>query len=252
MRNRHDSFFGRTGRVGFLLAAGLGLVALASEVRLPDGTLAGARLEASVGEAAPELVILRADRLPAGGGVRERLWLLNPSPLYMPGGDEAGPAGLPERPGGRAAELFAPALTFPDRWPGREILRPAALGSEAQAAGLLGEAKWFDGMGRSGEIEPASLGDLPGQVIRITLYKSGVAGAEAVFDRKRDGIPAGGNWRPMDLSVVVGEIGAIARPSVITSSGDGGVDEWVRRMVASEFLPKISLRPGIYRVEVSP
>lgn len=252
MRNRHDSYFGRTGRVGLLLAAGLGLMALASEVRLPDGTLGDARPEARAGAAAPELVILRADRLPADGGVRERLWLLNPSPLYMPGGDEAGPAGLPERPGGRAAELFAPALTFPDRWPGREILRPAAPGSEAEAAGVLSESRWFDGMVRSGEIEPTMPGAPLGRMIRFTLYRSGVAAPEAVFDRKGDGILAGGNWRPMDLSVAVGEIGAIVRPSVTTSSGDGRVDEWVRRMVAGEFLPKIPLRPGIYRVEVSP
>jgi hypothetical protein len=252
MNNRHDSYFGRAARVGLLLAVVLSLMGLASGVRLPRGGEEDARSGAQGEELLPGLTVLRADRLPAGNGVRERLWLLNPSPLYMPGGDEAGPAGLPERPGGRAAESFAPAFVFSERWPGREILRPASLDSEVGAVEILSGPRWFEGLSRSGEIGPAiPLADTARKV-RFTVYRSGFSIPEAAFDREADGILGLGNWRPVDLNVVIGEVGAVSRPSVTISSGDDGVDEWVRRIVSRELLSRISLRPGIYRVEVSP
>lgn len=252
MSDRHDSYFGRAGRVGLLLGVGLSLVGLASGVRLPQRNEEAARGVVGTEASVPELMVLRSDRLPAGNGVRERLWLLNPSPLYMPGGDEAGPAGLPERPGGRAAESFAPAFTFSERWPGREILRPVALGSEMEAVEVLSRPRWMEGLSRSGEIEPATLPKDIARKIRFIIYRSGSSLPEAAFDRKSDETLVLGNWQPVDLNVAIGESGAITRPSVTVSSGDARVDEWVRRVVSTELLTKISLRPGIYRLEVSP
>lgn len=241
--------WGRTAMASGLVGGVAALALLASVVRVPTHR-AGMEM-ASEGRGAPGLVISRVDRLSAGDGLRERLWLLNPSPLYMPVADSAGPSGLPERPGGRAAEMFSPELLYPERRPGAVILKPAIPATAAVAAADLADARWFKGMTRSGDVGDAPV--VPAvRAARLTLYKQGVARAEAVFDLVADSVLGSVVWRPVELIVVIDAIGAVSKPTMAASSGEERADERIREVVGREFLSKLSLRPGIYRVEVGP
>lgn len=59
-------------------------------------------------------------------------------------------------------------------------------------------------------------------------------------------------WRPVELSVLVDAAGVVAAPMVTSGSGTGEVDERVRTLVSREVLPRLPLRPGIYRLVVGP
>lgn len=225
------------------------LALLASVVRVPANR-AGMEI-AGEGRGATGLVITRVDRLTTGEGLREQLWLLNPSPLYMPVADNVGPSGLSERPGGRAAEMFAPVLHYPERRPGAKILKPALPGTAAEAAANLAARRWFGGMTRSGDA--GDLAQAPAvRAARLTLYKQGAAQAEAVVDLITDNVLGAVAWRPVELTVVIDAVGMVSRPMMAVSSGEEGADERIREVVGREFLSKLSLRPGIYRIEVGP
>jgi hypothetical protein len=57
---------------------------------------------------------------------------------------------------------------------------------------------------------------------------------------------------PLELSLTVLDTGLLTSPVVVTSSGDGRVDERIRWLANRAFLLKMTLRPGIYRLEVGP
>ncbi len=60
------------------------------------------------------------------------------------------------------------------------------------------------------------------------------------------------SWRPVEMTVVFDAVGPVSRPALVTSSGDDRVDDRIRQVVGRDFLSKLSLRPGIYRIEVGP
>lgn len=227
------------------------LALLATFVRVPAGPTEESALGDPANMEAPGLVISRIDRLPVGDGLRERLWLLNPSPLYMPVADATGPSGLPERPGGRAAEMFAPMLVYPDRRPGRGILRPKAPATPTVAAERLEAVHWFQGMSRSGDVGGALVAPLT-RAARITLYRQGGSAPEIARDLVADEEMGSRPWRPVEMNVVFDAVGPVSRPTLVTSSGDDRVDDRIRQVVGRDFLSKLSLRPGIYRIEVGP
>lgn len=233
-----------------LLAAGAALFFLASKVRVPASQAGMAAVPE--GRAAPGLVISRVDRLPAGGGLREQLWLLNPSPLYMPAADRPeGLSGLPERPGGRAAELFSPRFAYSERSPGSGILRSQSPGTASSTAEALAGPRWFSGMSRS--VELAALpSPLAARAARFTVYALGASEAKAAFNLADDAVLGSVAWNPVEMTVVINAVGAVSWPNMIASSGEERVDERVRELVGRDFLSELSLRPGIYRIEVSP
>jgi hypothetical protein len=106
-------------------------------------------------------------------------------------------------------------------------------------------------MTRDGDIGyPPSI---PGvRAARLTLYKQGASRAEAVFDLVADTILGGVAWKPVELIVVINAIGAVSGPTMAVSSGEEQVDERIREVVGRDFLSRLSLRPGIYRIEVGP
>jgi len=245
-----------SGAMAMGVLVGVALLALAaSMVRVPASPL-GAEIAAE-GRQAPSLVISRADRLPAVGGLREKLWLLNPSPLYMPVampvGLGVGPTGMPERPGGRAAEMFAPELFYAERSPGSAILRPKAPATAAAAADDLANGRWFNGMTRSGEVGgPVSIPEV--RAARFTLYRygAGARAAEATLDLVADEVLGSNAWRPVELTVVIDATGAVSRPTLMASTGEEQVDDRIRELTGRDFLSNLVLRPGIYRIEVGP
>lgn len=265
-----------------LLVGGAGLGALTRLVNLPAPPLGAA--SADQASAAPTLVLLRADRPPPDGAVRERLALLDPAPLYLPNdfstGASAGVApSLLERPGGRAAETFPAALRFPERQPLGGMVKPVLPDSPAEAARQLAEPRWFEGMAKisraqdgglaasSASIAPTPISPSPApppplppappearRVARFEIYRVGEAGLVAAYELAADETleTAGGGWRPITLGVVVGVAGPLTRPSVISGSGIEAIDEHVRLRLARELLFKAALRPGAYRLEVGP
>jgi hypothetical protein len=241
---------GRGAMAVGLFAAGAALIFFASKVRVP-ASQAG-MVAVPEGKAAPGLVISRVDRLPAGGGLREQLSLLNPSPLYMPAADRPeGLSGLPERPGGRAAELFSPRFAYAERSPGSGILRPLSPGTASAAAEALAAPRWFSGIARSGEL--TALPSPPAaRAALFTVYTLGASEAKAAFNLAADAVLGSVAWNPVEMTVVVNSVGAVSWPNMIASSGEERVDERVRELVGRDFLSKLSLRPGIYRIEVAP
>ena len=234
--------------VGVLLGGGL-LALMATSIRVPL-TYKEAEF-ADDGRKSPSLVISRADRLPAGGGLREALWLLDPSPLYMPVVVRVGTSGLPERPGGQAAEMFSPELIFAERRPGNAILRPKTPATFAAAADELAGPRWFDGMTRSGAVDDALL--IPRvRAARLNVYRFGVADAEVTADLVTDAVLSSTAWGPVELTVVIDATGVVSRPTMLNSAGEERVDERIRDMIGRDFVKKLSLRPGIYRIEVGP
>lgn len=237
-----------------LAASGAAFAWVASWIHVPAGRMEAAARRESAGRAVdtPGLVISRADRLSARSGLREQLWLLDPSPLYMPDAEAIGPSVLLERPGGRAAEMFAPALLYPENRPAAAILRPAGPGAPEVAAAGLASARWFEGMSREGEV----LGRGPVSAIRaarISIYREGEdVKAEAEADLVADEVLSKAEWRPVQLMVVINTIGVVARPVLVDSSGDERADDRIRDAISRNFLARQNLSPGIYRIEVGP
>lgn len=232
------------------VGAGVAMTLVAGAVRVPMGAGDGTR----AGEV-PSLAVTRLDWLPVGGEVRERLRLLDPSPLFMPSdlddrGGMASAVGI-ERPGGGVTEIFPPALAFSESRPSKEILRPSIPRTAEAAIDLVVASRWFDGMSRADEPVAAALVDT-GSAGRIDVHAEGGSAVVATLPLPEDSALDAVAWRPVELSVLINAAGTVASPVVIAGSGVAEVDERLRIMAQRELLPRLRLRPGAYRLVVGP
>ena len=231
------------------IAGGSVLVGLASWINVPSP--AGLPQHSFGGHAAPGLVIVRVERLPREGALREQLFLLDPSPLFMPARESSMAATMDGGEGGRVVDTFAPALRFyPEVGPARQILRPTTPAEPAAAARQLAATRWFSGMARSGE--EAQAVPRATRAARVDVYLMGNSERLAAVDMAEVEGLVNVAWRPLVLSVLVDTVGSIAPPAVVVSSGMFEVDERFRSIVGRELLPTLLLRPGVYRFEVGP
>ena len=239
------------------VAAGVGALMVwgAGVVHVPNAVGRGA---ADAEPALPSLRITRLDALPPGGEARERLRLLDPTPLIMPGGRFGGvqftPDGPEDRPGGAAGAAIPPALAFPDQRPTRDILRPRPPADAAEASEMLVAGRWFAGMARFGEAPGPGVDEAIGQRAggRLDVFSAGESRAMASAELPADDLLGAEAWRPIELSMVVSVAGPVTAPIIRTGSGSEEVDQRVRALLAREVLPRLALRPGSYRLVVGP
>ncbi len=231
----------------FVVGGGL-LFVLAKQVRVPTPPFS------SMGKGTvPELVMTRIERLPTGTALREKLQLLDPSPLFMPTGESEGPGGPEGVPGhaqGNATGDFPPALRFPQTAPAAGILRPEVPATPLDAAEKLAEKRWFDGLARQSDAAASEASAV--RVARVDVYALGEVERVVAVDLAKASGLGGTAWRPLTLTVLMDAAGAVTQPVVATSSGIDEVDERIRWIVGHELLPRLRLRPGIYRLEVGP
>jgi hypothetical protein len=205
------------------------------------------------GATPPTLVITRLERLPVGSELRERLWLLDPQPLFLP--DERGDmAGSPGLLGGRresvATRSVPPAFHYPESAPARGISPPQVPASPAIAAVQVMDTRWFRGMARQ---EAADRGEASAiRLARVEVYPADDREVVAAADITSASGIGPGVWRPLTLTVLVNATGSVGQPTLVTSSGVDEIDERIRWIVGRELLPRLPLRPGIYRLEVGP
>jgi hypothetical protein len=106
-------------------------------------------------------------------------------------------------------------------------------------------------MPRSGEL--LALPSPPAvRAARFTVYALGASEVTAGFNLVADAVLGSVAWNPVELTVVINAAGAVSWPNMTSSSGEERVDDRIRELVGREFLSKLSLRPGIYRIEVVP
>jgi hypothetical protein len=207
----------------------------------------------------PELVVTRLEWLPAGGEARERLRLLDPTPLFMPGArlvrDRLGGAeGLADRPSGDTGEAIPPALVFPEENPARGIGRASTPATPLAGVEIVMGARWFEGMARADPNPRGVVKDplTPTSAGRLDVYRLGEARRMADLALPPDMVLEAATWRPLEMSVLVPAAGAITVSTVTRSSGVEEVDERVRTLVVRELLQRLLLRPGAYRLVVGP
>jgi hypothetical protein len=232
------------------VGAGVAMTLAAGAVRVPAA--AGDQARAT---GVPSLAVTRLDWLPVGGEVRERLRLLDPSPLLMPGdfddrGGVASAVGI-ERPGGGVTEVFPPALAFSESRPSKEILRPPIPRTAEAAIDLVVASRWFDGMARADEPTAAASVGI-GSAGRIDVHAESGSALVATLPLPEDPALDAVAWRPVELSVLINAAGTVASPMVISGSGVAEVDERLRVLAQRELLPRLRLRPGAYRLVVGP
>ncbi len=233
------------------LVVGGGMALAAAWVKLPEPP------ESAVDAtpAAPDLVVTRLRSLPVGGEIRERLRLLDPSPLFLPGGVGAEAAGtaarIEQRQGGAVGAGIPPALAFPDQSPAREILRPALPRSGLEAEKWGAADRWFEGMARQGEVAdlPAPAG---GARPSLEVFAAGRGERVAKVELPDSPTLSASGWRPLELRVLVDAAGPVASPVIIRGSGVDEVDEYLREAIAKDVLPRLRLRPGAYRLMAGP
>lgn len=237
-------------------AIGVGaLMALAARtVQVPSS------VEARVATAmpVPELVVTRLDWLPSGGEVRERLRLLDPTPLFMPGtratGSDITNEGPGGRPGGDAGAPIEAQLIFPDQRPARDVLRSKTPVTPLEATEVVLAPRWFDGMARTEAPPPVSIegpAALSGSG-RMDVYRSGEAAPLASVVLPNDAVLEATGWGPIEMNLLVNSAGVVATPKVTSGSGVAEVDERVRALARRHLLPSLLLRPGSYRLVVGP
>lgn len=233
------------------LGVGGGLAFAAAWVRLPE---APASFAGPV-QAAPELVVTRFRALPAGEETRERLRLLDPSPLFLPAGVGSEAAGtvprVEQRQGGAVGAGVPPALAFPDQAPARDILRPRNPNTGLEAEKWGATDRWFAGMSRTDEYarSPAASAN-PGGVLEVFIASD--LRRVAKIELPADPVLSASSWRPMELRVLVDAAGPVSAPVVIRGSGVDEVDAVVREAVSKDLLPGLRLRPGAYRLIAGP
>lgn len=231
------------------LVAGGGMTLAAAWVKLPQPPEANALS----GRRAPELVVTRLRSLPAGGEIRERLRMLDPSPLFLPGGVGAEAAGatarIEDRQGGAVGADVPPALVFSDQSPARSILRPYSPRSGLEAEKWGAADRWFDGMSRQGKLAgiPASQ---QGAMAFLEVFAAGRVERIAKIELPSAPALAASGWRPLELRVLVNVTGLVASPVIIRGSGLDEVDDYLREVIAKELLSRLRLRPGSYRLIV--
>jgi hypothetical protein len=224
------------------------LAAVAASVRI-NAPAAGA----FAGSGRPELAVVRLDLMARTDGTRDRLELLDPTPLFMPGRESfagAAPASLGEQSGGRAGKLFPPVFSFSERGASRALLFPAPPSSILEVMEVVTAPRIIEGLSRT---ESPSVELVPkARAARFEIYRGDDAAATVAVDV--DNLPASGSagWRPMELSLLVTPGGMIARPSIVGGSGSDETDRMIRAFVTDELLLKVNLRPGIYRILVGP
>ena len=224
------------------------LSALATMVNIRDP-----RTPVESGAAVPALFISRIDRLPRDDSTRDRLELLDPSPLFMPGADAvpgAASADLRDRPGGRVAELFPSAMVFKERAAGRELLVPAVPESAVEALGVLTQRRVFEGLARQDRSVAAD----------VSRYATG----KVEFYREADTVPEwefelGGltgvasiTWRPVEFRLLVSASGLVVQLVMVTGSGVDELDSAVRTKLKNDLLLRVKLKPGNYRILAGP
>ncbi len=231
--------------------AGLGMVFLASRVRVP-GVESGSLDSASSGP--PSLVVARLDWLPAGGELRERLRLLDPTPLFMPGagaGDAlSGATAGVDRPGGSVTDTAGPVFLFSEAGPAKNVLRAPLPDSPLAAFEIAAAPRWFDGLARNADREGGAAASLAAG--RLDVYVQGAAACLISVDIPSAPASEPEVWRPVELSVLVDAAGMVASPVVTTGSGVLEIDERVRATLKQDILPRLRLRPGAYRLVVGP
>ena len=232
------------------VVAGVTVMALlASWVRVP--TVAE---PIGTAQTQPGLMIMRADRLPMVGGVREQIWLLDPAQLFMPDGasiGQGGTTGLASRSGGQAEKTYPAAMVFPERQPAGGLLRHSKGRTVAEEAASLAESRWFEGMARNQSSDVRTDPSLM-RAARFELFQVGQSGPEVAFDLRADEILSTISWMPLELSLRVLDTGTLTRPVLVTSSGNERVDDRIRWLVGRDLFLKTKLRPGLYRLEVGP
>ncbi|MEY4489848.1 MAG: hypothetical protein RIQ79_2356, partial [Verrucomicrobiota bacterium] len=199
---------------GFTAAlAGVILMAASVRINAPAG-------KASFAITAPELVVTRVDRMSRANETRDRLELLDPTPLFMPVSESVAlnaPAPMGARPGGRVGELFESTLVFPDSGAGRAVLAPSGPKSAQEAAETLGRGRWFEGLARRDDATPTAA-PRP-RVARLEIYREGESSPAAALDIDTLAGTVPASWRPLELSLVVDAAGMVARPAIVTGSG---------------------------------
>lgn len=226
----------------------IGLAAMAASVKI-----SAPAERASSGSSRPELVVVRLDHMPRADGTRDRLELLDPTPLFMPAGERglgANPDFLGKQSGGAVGKVFQPEMSFLERGAGRTVLLPAAPGSAVKAMEVVTEIRSFEGLSRAES--PLVKPRLKARAARLEVYPSDDTTPGIVMDL--DQLPGSDSpsWRPMELSLLVTSAGMITRPSIVSGTGLDEADLKIRAYLADELLPKAALRPGIYRILVGP
>lgn len=233
------------------VAVGGGMALAAAWVKLPEPPAPAN----GASRAAPDLVVTRLRALPAGGEVRERLRLLDPTPLFLPGGVGAEASGtaarLEQRQGGAVGAGIPPALAFADQSPARDILRPQPPRSGLEAEKWGAADRWFAGMSRKGDVSdlPAPLKSAGGS---LEVFSVGRGERVAKVELPEGPALSAPSWRPLELRVLVDAAGPVALPAIIRGSGVDEVDEFLRETIAKEVLPRLRLRPGAYRLMAGP
>lgn len=238
------------------VTAGLTMLFLCQRVTLPGGT--AAELKAAAAQdgvtAAPALAITRTKWLPVDSEARDRLSLLDPTPLFMPGKWkvelEAAVPQLDDRPGGEVASTFPPALMFTEARPARDLFLPNVVDTPQRAASLVASNRWFRGLARKDRESGSDDGS--GKSGRVDVYLVGGAQPLRTFTYEQGEIVSEAPWRPVELQVLVDAAGEVVAPMVKTSSGEEIVDQKVSELTRNEWLPRLLLRPGNYRFVVGP
>lgn len=186
-------------------------------------------------------------------GTRDRLELMDPTPLFMPGGERgagATPDSIGGQSGGAVGKVFQPAMSFVERGAGRTVLLPAAPGSALEAMEAVTETRSFESLSRTEN--PVAKPSLKTRAARLEIYPGGDTAPGTVMDL--DQLPGSDSpsWRPMELSLLVTSAGTIVRPSIVSGTGVDEVDLKIRAYLNDELLLKAALRPGFYRILVGP
>lgn len=203
--------------------------------------------------AVPSLFISSIDRLSRDDSTRDRLELLDPSPLFMPGTDAvpgAASADLRDRPGGRVAELFPAAMVFNESAAGRELLVPAVPGSAVEALGVVTQRRFFDGLARQDRSGATEVSSYP--TGRVEFYREGATAPESEFELGVLNGVASTSWRPVEFRLLVNASGLAAQLVMVSGSGVDELDSAVRTRLKNDLLLRAKLKPGNYRILAGP
>jgi hypothetical protein len=232
----------------FFGAVFIAMVALAAMVRID-----GSGLISQGGDSAPALNISSLDRLPRSDSTRDRLELLDPGPLFMPGLDVAPgavAAELKDRPGGRVAELFGAAMFFKDGGAGSELLQPAVFEKTIEAVSAITRSRVFDGLARHDSSALNAVTKL--REGKVEFYREGQMVPDYEFDLSSLPGVVLTNWRPMEFRLLVGANGIPVQLVQAASSGADELDAAVRAKLTKDLLLKVRLKPGNYRILAGP
>ncbi|TAG31698.1 MAG: hypothetical protein EAZ36_02920 [Verrucomicrobia bacterium] len=236
----------------FLATAAL-LIGSASQIRLPSALSTSSAGTQTLAHISTQLTIVKEDTIPAGGGLRERLRLFNPEPLFFSvetGGEASGPEALVFQQSSAVLGLFPSRLPAGKGSPAFDLSYPTERLSSETTAAKLTDLKWFMGLAR--EIDP-ELGEAPPpRAARVEVSRVGESRPVAAMDLVRAVGLEGALWSPCTLTVLVSSSGIVGKPQIEVGSGADEIDEKIRSLLARDLLPNLNLRPGVYRLQVAP